>query len=304
MIPYTPLRSVIEVMRTGSVSQAAVRLGLTQPAVSGHIRVVEAALGHPLFDRVARGMRATRLGEAFARAVDGPMDGLDMAYQGFVARHADVAGMVRIVGPAPYLAARAGAALAALRAAGLTVQVDTGGQAVIYERLLSGAVDLAVTASQPPSRDIGSTPLGTETLLAVAAPPWVAQHGDRLATAMAEPPLAYDADLPLIRTVLAVEGLVCPAPEVMIDDLLLLRGMAEAGLGWTVLPDYLVEHALAQGRLRRLVTTHPAPQNALMLAWLKSGLRTPRVARAREVLLTSWGHAAENRPQGANFRPG
>jgi DNA-binding transcriptional LysR family regulator len=289
MIPYTPLRSVIEVMRTGSVSQAAARLGLTQPAVSGHIRVIEVALGHPLFDRVARGMRTTRLGDELARAVATPIESLDMAYQGFVARHADVAGVVRIVGPAPYLATRAGAALRQLRARGLTVQVETGGQAVIYDRLLSGAVDLAITASRPVSAEIGWAQVGAEALVPVAAPDWVSQHGTTLAQAVAAAPLAYDADLPLIRMVLAVEGLATPAPAVMIDDLSILRDMAEAGMGWTVLPDYLVDGAVRARRLVRLVTTHAAPQNALMLAWLKSALRTPRVALAREVLLTALG---------------
>jgi DNA-binding transcriptional LysR family regulator len=289
MTPYTPLRSAIEVIRTGSVSQAAVRLGLTQPAVSGHIRVIEAALGHPLFERIARGMVPTRLGRDLARAVDGPMEALDTAFLGFVARHADVAGVLRIVGPAPYLSARAGPALAALGAAGMVVQVETGGQAVIYDRLLSGAVDLAITASRPASPEIGWRQLGVEVLVAVASPDWARQHGHTLAQAARIPPLAYDADMPLIRVVLVAEGLTTPAPTVMMDDLLLLRGMAEAGMGWTVLPDYLVEGAVAEGRLARLETREPAPQNALMLAWLKAALRTPRVARARDLVLATLG---------------
>jgi DNA-binding transcriptional LysR family regulator len=284
------------------VSQAAVRLGLTQPAVSGHIRVIEAALGHPLFERVARGMVPTRLGAELARAAGGPVDALDAAYQGFVARHADVAGVVRIVGPGPYLAARLGAGLAALRARDVTVQVETGGQAVIYDRLLSGAVDLAITASRPASPEIGWVQVGVEALVPVAAPAWIVAHGGTLAQAVAVAPLSYDADLPLIRTVLAAEGLTTPAPDVMMDDLALLRGMAEAGIGWSVLPDYLVETSVAAGRLVRLVTVNPPPQNALMLAWLKSALRTQRVAFAREVLLATLAQMPENGQTGADFR--
>ena len=37
-------------------------------------------------------------------------------------------------------------------------------------------------------------------------------------------------------------------------DLRILLGMAEAGAGWTVLPDYLCADALAAGRLAELPT--------------------------------------------------
>lgn len=277
MTPYTPLRSVIEVLRTGSVSHAASRLGLTQPAVSGHIKVIEAALGHPLFDRQARGMRPTRLGGAFLQTTGDAMDTLDLAYQGFLARVTTVSGTVRIIGPAPFLGARLGPTLAALQMRGLQVQVETGGQAVIYDRLLSGAADLAITASRPASPEIGSVIVAQERLIPVTAPD--TDHD------MTHRPLAYDADLPLIRQVMLAEGRPMPQPSMLMDDLLMLRAMAIAGLGWTVLPDYLLTNAMASGSLIAMPTTAPAPINDLHLCWLKSGLRNPRAALARQLLL-------------------
>jgi DNA-binding transcriptional LysR family regulator len=292
MTPYTPLRSVIEVLRTGSVSLAANRLGLTQPAVSGHIKVIEAALAHPLFERQARGMRPTRLGLALSQATSGAMDELDLAYLGFLSRIGTVTGTLRLIGPAPFLGARLGPAMVALRKRGLQVQVETGGQAVIYDRLLSGAADLAITASQPTSAEIGCQIIAQERLIPVAAPG--SGHS------MLQAPMAYDADLPLIRQVIMAEGLPLPQPAILIDDLLMLRGMAIAGLGWTVLPDYLVSDALASRTLAALPTRAPAPANALHLAWLKSALRTPRVALARQVLLDTLASDAENPPNPAN----
>jgi DNA-binding transcriptional LysR family regulator len=292
MTPYTPLRSVIEVLRTGSVSLAASRLGLTQPAVSGHIKVIESAIGHALFERQARGMQPTRLGMAFVQATGDAMDALDLAYQGFVARIGTVMGTIRLIGPAPFLGARVGPALVALQAGGLQVQVETGGQAVIYDRLLSGAADLAITASQPASPEIGWKIITHERLIPVKAPGTV--HD------MTMPPIAYDADLPLIRHVMLAEGLPLPQPAIMIDDLLMLRAMAIAGLGWTVLPDYLLTDSLAAGTLIPLPTTARAPVNALHLAWRKSALRTPRVALARQVLLDTLSTDAEKHANPAN----
>jgi DNA-binding transcriptional LysR family regulator len=56
------IRSLLVVMDEGGVNQAAARLGLSQPTVSRHIFALEAEWGGKLFERGARGMRATSLG--------------------------------------------------------------------------------------------------------------------------------------------------------------------------------------------------------------------------------------------------
>lgn len=48
----------------GSVKAAADRLGVTQPTVSEQIRMLERALGFPLFERTASGLRLTERGRA------------------------------------------------------------------------------------------------------------------------------------------------------------------------------------------------------------------------------------------------
>lgn len=46
----------------GSIKQAASRLGVTQPTVSEQLRMLERALGTPLFDRTASGLKLTQAG--------------------------------------------------------------------------------------------------------------------------------------------------------------------------------------------------------------------------------------------------
>jgi DNA-binding transcriptional LysR family regulator len=53
------LRTFFEVVRDGSLSGAARRLGLTQPTVGRHIDALEDALGLTLFTRSPRGLTAT-----------------------------------------------------------------------------------------------------------------------------------------------------------------------------------------------------------------------------------------------------
>lgn len=62
-----PLRSFLAVAELGSVSRAARQLGLTQPAVTKQLRVLEAALRCPLVERAGRGVRLTAGGALLAQ---------------------------------------------------------------------------------------------------------------------------------------------------------------------------------------------------------------------------------------------
>ena len=61
------LRSFVTAAREGSLSRAAVTLGLTQPAVSQQVRRLEQALGAVLVRRTTRGIILTTAGEAALR---------------------------------------------------------------------------------------------------------------------------------------------------------------------------------------------------------------------------------------------
>lgn len=61
------LRDVIAIADRGSLRGAARQLGLAQPALTRSIQELERELGVPLFERRARGMRLTPMGESFVR---------------------------------------------------------------------------------------------------------------------------------------------------------------------------------------------------------------------------------------------
>lgn len=67
--PLSALRAVEAVARLGGVTRAAAELGLTQSAVSHNIRLVEDALGAPLFRRSPSGATALPQGGMLAGAV-------------------------------------------------------------------------------------------------------------------------------------------------------------------------------------------------------------------------------------------
>lgn len=57
------LRVICTIAEAGSLTKAAARLGLSQPALTSQLRRIEHALGAPLFVRTRRGTTATNLGE-------------------------------------------------------------------------------------------------------------------------------------------------------------------------------------------------------------------------------------------------
>ncbi len=63
---WDELRTFFEVVRDGSLSSAARRLGFTQPTVGRHIYALEDALGLTLFTRSPRGLAPTPAAIALA----------------------------------------------------------------------------------------------------------------------------------------------------------------------------------------------------------------------------------------------
>ena len=59
------VRAFLEIARAESVSLAADRLHITQPAVSRSLKELEEMLGTPLFDRVGRGLKLNEAGRVF-----------------------------------------------------------------------------------------------------------------------------------------------------------------------------------------------------------------------------------------------
>src|SRR6266496_3706064 len=72
----TGLRVIAAVAGSGSFREAAAKLGYTQSAVSRQVAATEHAVGVPLFERHARGVRTTAAGEVMVRHAGRVIDDL------------------------------------------------------------------------------------------------------------------------------------------------------------------------------------------------------------------------------------
>jgi DNA-binding transcriptional LysR family regulator len=173
MRPYTlkQMQTFIEVARQRSVSKAAERLFVTQPAVSMQIRQLEDAFGLPLIEPMGRNIRLTHAGEAFltyATAVMGQLKDLE-------AQMAEHVGMkqgridLAVVSTAKYFIAmllvRFGRQFP-----GIHIQLRIDNRENILGLMARNEADLVVMGRAPGSMDCEATPFATNPLAIVAAP--------------------------------------------------------------------------------------------------------------------------------------
>jgi DNA-binding transcriptional LysR family regulator len=172
------LRSFLAIVRYGGYHRAAEALHLTQPAVSRHMRQLEAQLGEPLFARRGRGVELTSYGERAAGELADVLAAHDRALTR-LQRTGDHSGpfvlgvIENLVDPVlPDLLAVAREQIGDRR---LQLRVDRSFQLV--ERLARGEIDAAIVldpGDAPGAREFGTITLrwwATPDLAVLDAPP-------------------------------------------------------------------------------------------------------------------------------------
>jgi DNA-binding transcriptional LysR family regulator len=163
------LRSFLAIVRYGGYHRAADALHLTQPAVSRHIRRLEAQLGQPLFVRRGRGVELTPYGERAAAELGDVLAAQERALAR-LQRGGDDAGPF-VLGTIenlvdPVLPDLLGVVREQLGERPVHLRVDRS--RALIERLRRGEVDAAIVVD--PGDAPGALKLGTVTLRWWASP--------------------------------------------------------------------------------------------------------------------------------------
>jgi DNA-binding transcriptional LysR family regulator len=149
------LRSFVAVAEEGTLTRAAERLFVSQPALTRQIRQLEAALGVRLFTRSRAGMALTEAGRALAAGAPGVLAGWD----GLLRETRDAASRAARVLRVGYLASAAneatGDVLAAFarRRPGWRVELRHGSWSEPTGGLAAGRVDAALLRLPFPGQD-------------------------------------------------------------------------------------------------------------------------------------------------------
>lgn len=173
MRPYTlkQIQTFMEVARQRSVSKAAERLFVTQPAVSMQIRQLEDAFGVPLIEPLGRNIQLTHAGDAFlthAIAAMGQLKNLEalMAeHVGLKKGRIDLAVVSTSKYFVPMLLVRFGKLFQ-----GIDVQLKIDNRESILGLLARNEADLVVMGRAPANLDCEAIPFASNPLAMVAAP--------------------------------------------------------------------------------------------------------------------------------------
>ncbi|HTP45468.1 MAG TPA: LysR family transcriptional regulator [Casimicrobiaceae bacterium] len=235
------LRSIqyfVQVADEGSITRTADKIGIAQPALTRHIKQLEAELGTQLLTRLPRGVRLTTAGRDFldhARAIM-----LEVTRASEHVRNKARAPVGRVVmgtSPtlAPLLLPRC-VARARQQCPTVTLKVVEGFSPQLLDALLTGRLDLAVMTNPPRTTALALTPLCSEPLV-VIAPPGV--RGTRHAFSLAElsgTPFILTVGLrTLVEQQLASFGVALRA-EAEVDSVEAIRRLLVSGVGMTIMP--------------------------------------------------------------------
>ncbi|WPZ35914.1 LysR substrate-binding domain-containing protein [Thalassobaculum sp. OXR-137] len=270
------LKTFLEVADLGSLSRAADRLHVAQPALGRQIRMLEEELGGPLFSRHGRGMVLTETGSLLVarattilRMVEDTRDELTASLG---ANGGTVSGAVSL-GVSP----TAGEVISGRLAERflrdypqVALRIVPTFSGYLSEMLQRGEIDLAVMYETSAVRHIPAEPLIQETLFLVGA----AGSGLDLETphdfaSLAALPMVLPGPRHGLRILLenaARQAGIALRVTVEADALQTLKDLAARGLAHTVLPLPAIHPELRAGALRAAPIVNPALNRKLVLA--------------------------------------
>jgi DNA-binding transcriptional LysR family regulator len=170
-VTVTQLRSFLAVVRTGSVTAAAEELVVSQPSVSAAVSALSRELGVELTERVGRSIRPSAAGTVFASYAADIVGLLDQGARAAREAARQTASELRIgavTTAGEHIVPQLMQAFAALHPE-ITLTVDVGNRARVFERLRSHRSDVAI-GGRPPDDGVVGEPFLDNQIIVVTAP--------------------------------------------------------------------------------------------------------------------------------------
>lgn len=262
------------ILATGSLTQAAVALHISQPAASKLLAHAEAQLGFKLFERVKGRLRATREANILTPEIDRLSVGLDGIRRLAINLRHHPSGHLR-VGCAPGLGL--GLLPHAIRInrdrhPGITFSVHTHHTSELINKLQLREIDIALTFEPPPAPGVAAMPLGHSQLVILDALPADGVGSDTvtLSDIPRDALIALDMHDPLggkLHRALDVDAAAPPTASLQVQTHYVACALADAGCGVAIVDAYTA-HAMRRThtRIRRITPPIGFRVDALLLA--------------------------------------
>ncbi len=278
MIDIRHLRIIDAIARAGTLTEAAKRVHLSQPAVSRALAEIETRLGFPLFYREPRGMEPTPECERLLPTAETILDMIAEVERDMARMREGVEAVFRLTTECytcyhwlPAALARFGEAYPQVE-----VRVTTEATSRPLQALAEETVDLAIVHRRSDDAAITYVPLFEDEVVAVMAPdhPLAAKEILR-AEDFADEILFLHSDpdrTELLTDVLEPAGVrPCRVTTLQLTEAVL--GVVAAGLGLSAVATWVAEPQVRSGTL----VTRPVAGDGLQRTWLAAyRARDPR----------------------------
>ncbi|MCI4080588.1 LysR family transcriptional regulator [Streptomyces sp. MMS21 TC-5] len=279
------LELLLAVARVGSLSGAARRLGITQPAASSRIRAMETRLGVALVDRSPRGSTLTAEGALvtdWARRVVEAAEAFDAGAQALRGRRDSRLRVAASMTIAEYLLPGWLIALRGQRP-DTAVSLHAGNSAVVVQRVLTHEADLGFVEGLTVPEGLDSAVIAQDRLVVAVAPVhlWARRTRGVEAAELAATPLILrergSGTRQVLDAALAGHGGLA-APLLELASTTAVKAAALGGAGPCVLSELAVVDELAARRLVEVPVSGAELGRALRAVW-PAGARPAGPAR-------------------------
>lgn len=245
------LQYFVHIADEGSITRTAAKLGVAQPALTRHVKQLEAELGTQLLTRLPRGVRLTTPGRDFLEHARKIVVEIGRAKEQVHGAARTPRGKVA-VGTSPTLAPLLlppCIARARQECPTITLKVMEGFSPQLLDALLAGRLDVAVMTNPPRSPALSLTPLISEPLV-VFSPPGARDGARAISLAeLARTQIVVTVGLrAVIDEQLATYGAGLRV-DAEVDSVEAIRRLLLSGLGTTIMPVSTLHAEVLAGQL-------------------------------------------------------
>jgi len=245
---WNDLRDILVIAEAGSLAGAARKLGVNHSTIFRRLGSIEQRLGTRLFERLPSGYVPTSAGEEMAAEARRMAQGIEALQRRLTGRDLALSGHITVTTTDTHAGLFLGPHLANFAkvypAIGLTLRVDTQ-----LANLARRDADVAIRPTNAPPETLVGRRVAREAFAAYAAPNYLATTigtatgATTGATTVAEHRwLAVDDSLDhLVAARWRRENVPASSVVMWTDNLLGLRGLAEAGMGVAFLPCFIAD---------------------------------------------------------------
>ncbi len=291
------LRVFREVIRCGSFTRAADKLGISTAMASKHVSHLEKQVCAKLLQRNSRSLHLTEAGEQYHRCCVQALETLDTAAERAAGGADTPQGRLKITMPMWFANPVFSGWLAEYRRRHPQVSLDL----ILDNRkadLIAEGIDLALRVSTddlPPSLIV--RPLSDIRFYLAAAPDYLAAHGTPATPQQAarlDFVLPSYVDMDSVRITRGGDSFtLAPAAPVRADNTLMVRQMVLAGCGIGYLPEWTVRRDFESGRLVRILSDWHILTATLYAAYADRAFLSAKVRSFIDFLCEKTGAAAQ-----------